>query len=442
MRKPTENIQLFSKRRRRLAEKIGGSALLIAAAPETIRNHDVHHYYRQDTNLYYLTGFEEPESILLFRPGMTPETVMFVRRKNPERETWDGFRFGPEGTESNFGIEKVFPIDEFEKVAVDLLKGVDQLYYRFNKNLEVDQQVHKIVETVSKSQGRTGFGILPILDADELVGEMRVFKSEEDLANLRTACEIGADTHRELMRRTKPGMSERELHGFFIYEIMRKGCAREGYGGIFASGNSATTLHYVFNDQTIKSGDLMLIDAGCEYNFYTSDITRTYPVSGKFTDEQAEVYSGVLKIQKQLIEFVKPGVKFQELHEMGASLLTDLMLDLGLLSGRKEDIMKANEHRKYYPHGIGHFLGMDVHDAGLYFQKNPKEPRAIQENMVFTIEPGIYIPAEDTSVAKHYRGIGIRIEDNIRVTMSGHENMTIRAPKEIKEMESIIGTAH
>jgi Xaa-Pro aminopeptidase len=222
---------------------------------------------------------------------------------------------------------------------------------------------------------------------------------------------------------------------------MKRGCEREGYGGIFASGASATTLHYVFNDQVLKSGDLMLIDAGCEYQYFTSDITRAYPINGKFTDAQAEVYAGVLKVQKLVIEAVKPGVLFQELHDMGASLLTDLMLELGLLSGRKDDIMKANEHRKYYPHGIGHYLGMDVHDAGLYFNKKPKEPRALEENMVFTVEPGLYIPADDSSAAKHYRGIGIRIEDNIRVTRTGPEVLTARAPKEIKDLEALVGTA-
>jgi Xaa-Pro aminopeptidase len=440
MRKPAENIQIFLKRRRRLAEKIAGSALIVAAHPESIRNHDVHYYYRQDSNLYYLTGFEEPDSVLVFRPGMVPETVMFVRTKNRERETWDGFRFGPEGVEQSFGIEKCYPIEEFEKVSIELLKGVDQLYYRFYKNPDADLKVKNILEGLAKTQGRTGFGLLTVADADELLGEMRVIKSEEDLNSLRTACEIGGDVHREIMRKTKPGINERELHGLFIYETMRRGCSREGYGGIFASGNSATTLHYVFNDQVLKSGEMMLVDAGCEYNYFTSDITRSYPINGRFTEEQAEVYAGVLKIQKALIASVKPGIKFQEMHDMGASLLTDLMLELGLLSGRKDDIINANEHRKYYPHGIGHFLGMDVHDAGLYFHKKPKEPRALQENMVFTIEPGIYIPADDTSVAKHYRGIGIRIEDNIRVTLSGHEVLTSRAPKEIAELESTIGT--
>ena len=440
MRKPTEHLSLFSDRRKRLADKIPGSALIVASHPEMIRNHDVHHSYRQDSNLYYLTGFEEPESILLFRPGMTPESMMFVRKKNRERETWDGFRFGPEGVEQEFKIDKVYPIEEFEKIAIESLKGVDSLYFRFYKNPEMDHKIRDILEGLSRSQGRTGYGLLPVLDADELLGELRVIKSDGDLKNLRRACEISAEAHIEVMRATKPGINERELHGLFIYETAKRGSMREGYGGIFAGGNNATTLHYVFNDQSLKSGDLLLVDAGAECNYFTGDITRTYPVNGKFSDDQAEVYEGVLKIQKQLIDHVRPGVLFQEFHDLGASLLTELMLELGLLSGRKEDIMKANEHKKYYPHGIGHYLGMDVHDAGLYFKKGVKEPRPIEEGMVFTIEPGIYIPADDLSAAKNYRSIGIRIEDNILVTAKGSENLTKAAPKEIADLEKIIGS--
>lgn len=438
MRKAKENINIFRNRRKKLSDKINGKALIVFAHPEHIRNNDVHYQYRQDSNLYYLTGFEEPESILLFRAGMQPETVMFVRKKNPERETWDGFRFGPELTESEFGIDKAYPIEDFEKVAADLLKGIDHVYYRFFKNPAADEKIRNVLEKLSKNQGRTGYGLVTVSDADELLGEMRVFKSEDELESVRKACQISAEVHEKIMKSTKPGMCERELHALFIYEIMKKGCDREGYGGIFASGSNATTLHYVFNDQYLKSGDLMLVDAGGEYNYFTGDITRTFPVNGCFTDEQAEVYEGVLKIQKHIIEFVKPGVRFQELHELGNSLLTDLMLDLGLLSGRKDDILKASEQKKYYPHGIGHYLGMDVHDAGMYYQKDIKEPRPLEPGMLFTVEPGIYIPVDDQNAPKEYRGIGIRIEDNILVTTNGYENLTKSAPKEISDIERIM----
>jgi Xaa-Pro aminopeptidase len=438
MRKPRENIEIFMKRRKKLLDRLEGKPLLVFSHPEYIRNNDVHHNYRQDSNLYYLTGFEEPESALLVCPGKTPEVVMFVRKKNPERETWDGFRYGPELTESEFKIQKVYPIEEFHQVAFELLKGYNEIYYRFYKNTDADIKVRHLLESHERAQGRTGFGMMSVHDADEFLGEMRVIKDADDLQSLRRACEISAEAHTEVMKNIKAGQSEREMHGLFIYEIMKRGSPREGYGGIFAAGANATTLHYIFNDCTLRDGDLFLVDAGAEYNYYTGDITRTYPISGKFKDEQAEVYEGVLRIQKKLIEMVKPGVKFQELHETGASMLTDLMLELGLLSGRKEDIIKAGEHKKYYPHGIGHFLGLDVHDAGMYHDKRVKEPKPIEAGMVFTIEPGIYIPLNDTNAPSQYRGIGIRIEDNILVTTNGFENLTIKAPKEINELQNLI----
>lgn len=439
MRKPLENMKIFADRRARLADKLHGSALLVASAPEHIRNGTVHHFYRPDTNLYYMTGFEEADSVFLFRPGMTPETVMFVRKKDLERETWDGFRYGPEATQENFKIDKVYPIEDLEKQIVPLLKGMEKLYYRFYKNPEMDAKVTDILQTLKVSQGRTGYGLLPVYDADELIGELRVKKTEQDLINHRRACEISSEAHVETMKYVRPGMSEREVQGFFIYQIMKRGAAREGYGTIVAGGANATTLHYVFNDEELKAGQLLLLDAGAEYNYFTGDITRTYPITGQFTDEQAEVYEGVLKIQKDIIEMVRPGVPFQKFQDTATSMLTELMLELGLLTGRKEDIIQAGEHKKYYPHGIGHFLGMDVHDHGLYYSKKG-EPRQIEENMVFTVEPGLYIPANDTSAAKEYRGIGVRIEDNIRVTATGYENMTVKAPKEISEMQKLIGS--
>lgn len=439
MRRPLENIKIFADRRALVAEKMLGSAMILAAPPEYIRNGSVHYPFRQDSNLYYMTGFEEPDSLFLFRPGMTPESVLFCRKKNPQRETWDGFRFGPEAAQSEFRIDKTYPLEDFETLASELLKGVDQLYYRYYKNPDVDIKIQSVLQNLRTNQGRTGYGLLPVFDSDEFLGEFRVKKTDSDLANHRRACELSSEAHNETMKYLKPGMCEREVHGFFIHQIMKRGAAREGYGSIVAGGANATTLHYVFNDQTLKAGELMLIDAGGEFNYFTADITRAYPVNGRFNEEQAEVYEGVLNVQKTIIAAVKPGVPFQQLHDMATSLLTDLMLELGLLTGRKDDIIKALEQKKYYPHGMGHFLGMDVHDAGLYFSKKG-EPRVIEENMVFTVEPGLYIPQDDQGAAKEYRGIGVRIEDNIRVTRDGHENLTAKAFKEIPDLEKVIGS--
>lgn len=439
MRKPTIDMNVFAQRRANLASKIQGAALVVASHPEYIRNDDVHYPYRQDSNLFYLTGWEEPESVFIFRPGLKPETVMFVRRRDPERETWDGFRYGPEGCEREFKIEKCYPIDEFANEAPKLLKDVDSVYYRQFKNPAMDTKVSEAIQEVERIKSRAGYGMMPIHDADILVGEARLVKSEYELIQLREACEISAQAHLAAMRFTRPGVNERHIQGVLAHQFYMRGSAREGYNFIVASGNSATTLHYNFNDQVCKDGDLLLIDAGAEYNYYTGDITRTFPVNGKFTDEQGRVYEAVLNVQKRIIDYIKPGIFFKDLHEMGTSLLTDAMLELGLLSGRKDDLIQALAQKKYYPHGIGHWLGMDVHDAGMYAIKG--EPRPIEANMCFTIEPGLYIPADDASAPQKYRGIGIRIEDNIRVTSNGSENMTSSVPKEIADLEQVVGRA-
>ncbi len=437
MRYPIENIKVFAQRRAEIGKKIPGQALILAAHPEHLRNHDVAFPYRQDSNMYYLTGFEEPESFLVYRPGLQPETVMFVRRRDPERETWDGYRHGPEGVEEKFGVDKAYPIDEFNKIAPTLLKEVSGIYYRLLKNKEADQRVTDVLEKLRASQGRTGYGLLSIHDADTLIGEHRLIKSEYEITHLSEACEISAQAHIAAMKFTRPGVGERQIQAVLAHHFLMKGAARAGYNSIVATGNNATTLHYNFNDQVCKEGQLLLIDAGAEFNYFTGDITRTFPVSGKFTDEQAEVYQGVLKIQKELISMIKPGIIFKFFHDTATSLLTDLMLELGLLTGRKTDIIEAGKHRRYYPHGVGHWLGMDVHDAGLYYLKN--EPRALEANMCFTIEPGIYIPENDEMAPAAYRGIGIRIEDNIRVTETGYEVLSSSAPKEIDDLEKIIG---
>lgn len=440
MRKSTENPEIFKRRRKKviakLKDELNGAALIVAAHPEQIRNDDVQHFYRQDSNMYYLTGFEEPESFLLIRPEQTPETVMFVREKNVERETWDGFRFGAEGAQKEFLIDEVYTIDKFEEKAVELLKGFEELFYRLYKNLEADEKIQKVLINLKRAQGRTGYGLLTIKDADTFLGDFRLKKDEDDLVNLRRACQITAEAHVAAMKYVKPGVNERQVQAVIAHEFYSRGAARVGYPYIIASGASATTLHYNFNDQVCKNGDLLLIDAGAEYNYYSGDITRTFPVNGKFSAAQKKVYQGVLNIQKEIMAAIKPGIYFKDLHKMGEDKLTDLMFELGLLSGKKEDVMKANEHRRYYPHGIGHWLGMDVHDAGLYFIKG--EPRPIEIGMCFTVEPGLYIPVDDKSAPEELRGIGVRIEDNIVVTATGCDNLTFAAPKEIDEIEKLM----
>lgn len=438
MRKPLEQPKIFKERRNKLAELMPGSVLILASLSESLRNGSVHNPFRQDSNLYYLTGFEEPQSIFVFRPGQNPESILFCNPKDPAKEIWDGFRYGPELAQTNFEIEKTYPREQFEAMLPQLLKGSQKLYYRFFRNPEVDVMVKDALISHKLSLGRTGLGLLPIYDADELMGELRVHKSDTEIENHRRACDLSAEAHIELMKYVKPGMTERELHGFFIYQIMRRGAAREGYGGIFASGPNACILHYTFNDQIVKNGDFLLVDAAGEFNYLTSDITRTYPVNGKFTLEQKELYEGVLNVQKTVIACVKVGRPYKELQEVAINELSQLILDLGLMSGRKEDLIQSGEYRKYYPHGIGHFLGMDVHDAGLYIERSGKG-RNIEPGMVFTIEPGLYIPPNDPSAPKGFQGLGVRIEDNILVTTNGFEVLTKKCPKEIPEIEAVVG---
>lgn len=437
MRKPTEDIKHFIERRKKVAAKLNGAALIVASHPEYGRNGSVGFPYRQDSNLYYLTGFEEPGSILMILPGKNPESVMFVRKKNPERETWDGFRFGPEATQQEFKIDKVYPIEEFETAAPEHLKGFESVFYRMFKYPEYDTKVKTVMEATRMMFPRTGVGLMSIHDADIFLGEFRLFKSDYEIENLKKACEISAQSHLAAMKFTRPGVTERQVQAVLTHNFYMRGSAREGYNFIVAAGNNATTLHYNFNDQPCRAGELLLIDAGAEYNFFTGDITRTFPISGKFTEPQRKVYEGVLKIQKEIINAVKPGITFAMLHAMGEELLTDLMLELGFFSGRRDDIMKAKQHRTYYPHGIGHWLGMDVHDAGMYYLRG--EPRQIEPRMTFTIEPGLYIPADDKNAPAEYRGIGVRIEDNVLVTPHGNEVMTASAPKEIEELERVVG---
>ncbi|MGE3973677.1 MAG: aminopeptidase P N-terminal domain-containing protein [Bdellovibrionales bacterium] len=439
MRQPSFDMKIFKDRRHSLASKAEGAAIIMAAHPDMIRNHDVHHPYRQDSHFLYLTGFEEPESVLVFRPKKDPEYVLFVRNKDPLRETWDGFRYGPEGAMKSFGADKSYTYDEIETELPKLLADVDRVYYRLFLNNDFDKKFRSAIETTRASQGRSGSGILPIWDVTELLGEMRLKKTAVEAEWMRKACRISAEGHIAGMKYCKPGVNERQVQAVIEHEFRMLGSPRNGYGSIVASGASATTLHYVFNDQECKSGDLLLVDMGAEYNYYTGDITRTYPVNGKFTPVQKDFYDRVLTVQKHLVSMIRPGVVFKTLQDTTIEMLTEHMLELGLLKGTVQQNIEQLNYKKYYPHGVSHWLGMDVHDAGLYKKDGPSRP--LESGMVFTVEPGLYVPVDDMTAPAHLRGLGVRIEDNILVTDTGHENMTSTCPKEVKDLEAIIDSA-
>ncbi len=436
MRKPLVDISIFKQRRDTLSSHFGDGALVLFSSPEYIRNNDVHHPYRQDSNFFYMTGFEEPGAIFIFRPGKSPETTLFVRPKDQLMETWEGFRFGVQMAGEAFGIDACYEVDQFEDEAPKLLQEVETVYHNLFVNSNIDQQMQSVLKTTRSLQGRSGRGLLSVKDPYSIIGEARLVKSDFEIETMKKACEISADGHIAMMRAMKPGINERAIQGVFIGEIMSQGSAREGYGTIVASGSSATTLHYVFNDQPCRSGDLVLIDAGAEYNYYSGDITRTFPVNGRFSDLQKRVYNKVLKAQKKLISMIKPGVTQAAVHDSSVQMLTEIMIEEGLLQGTVQENINNLNFKKYYPHGIGHWLGMDVHDSGLYTIDG--KPRPFEAGMCLTIEPGLYVPADDMSAPQELRGLGIRIEDNILITPMGHENLTKKAPKEVEEIESLM----
>jgi Xaa-Pro aminopeptidase len=430
----------FKQRRETLLEKAPGSVFLFPANEEVLRNPDVHYPFRQESNFQYLSAFDEAESFLVVMPsgsqgGGKSRMVLFVRARDVEKEMWEGERHGTEGARKVFGADEAYTIDELPRRLPDLLKGAEKIYYRMGLHAQHDKLVIEAMEIQRRSMGRSGKSLPPIADPNEVVGEMRMFKSADEVALLRRACQITAAAHKTAMQEVRPGMNEFEVEALVDYSFRRQGSQRVGYGSIVAGGKNSTCLHYRSNNEVLKDGDLILIDAGAEFDYYTSDITRTFPVGRRFTDGQAKLYSMVLKTQKEAIAMTRPGVKLPEIHKQVCESLIDGLLSMGLLKGDKAEIFKTAGHRRFYPHNTSHWLGMDVHDVGLYHRNG--EARVLEPGMVFTIEPGFYSQPGDSAVPSEFAKIGIRIEDDILVTASGCENLTVDAPKEIADIEAL-----
>jgi len=441
-------IPYAARRQHFLSEisKDGANAVAIVPAhPELIRNHDVHYKFRQDSTFQYLTGFEEPDSIAVFlNINGKKEFVLFVRPKDLEKEIWTGFRAGVDGAVNKHGADRAYPLSEFDTVLPKLLQGADRIYYSFFRTLNqngveyLDQKVMRLLENYRQSLGRSGRGLVPIHDTQEVVGEMRIYKAPEEVDRLRMAGKITAKAHSEIMARVRPGMHEYQIEALFEYIAMSEGCMRHGYPSIVAGGANATILHYVENNKELKAGDLLLVDAGGEFDYYTADITRTFPIDGKMNPAQREIYDITLRIQKECVRMARPGATLALIHEFAVEQLTDAMVTLKFLSGDRKRLVETLAYKRYYPHGTGHLLGMDVHDIGLY--KMGGEPRRLEPGMCFTIEPGFYVLEADNTVPEKYRGIGIRIEDDILITAEGCENLTAGVPKEVDEMAALIGS--
>lgn len=429
--------EVFARRREKLKNILKeGDAILLVGHPAAIRNNDNHHLFRQESSLYYFTGCKEENTVMLFRPGMTPEYTLFLRPKDAVAELWDGYRHGVEGAKRDLLADEAYEVSMLGKMLLPLLKDSNRLYYQLGLDPKMDSDVLAALERVRAAKGRTGLGILPLYDATEITGEARIIKDEEEIDLMRKSGQIAAEAHKEAMRFTEVGKTEKQIQGVLSFKFLNAGADDYAYHPIVGTGNNATVLHYRDNDKLCKDGDLLLIDAGCEYDFYASDITRTFPVNGKFTAAQTKLYQAVLKAQLETIEIIKPGTLFSEVQEKAIESLSASLKELEILEESVEEIISQKLYRKYYPHNIGHWIGLDVHDRGKYLIQ--QESRPLEEGMVLTIEPGLYIPEGDMDAPAEYRGMGIRIEDDILVTKDGYENLTKDVPKEIPEIEALM----
>lgn len=429
---------MFTKRRKEFIEKIDNGVAIIRNPDELIRNNDAHYKYRTDSDFYYLTGFSEPNSVAVFAPNHPEHKfILFVRPRDPERETWDGKRAGLEGAVKEFGADISYDIKDLDEKLPEYIKNIDNLYYTIGLNPDFDQKIIGMINNLRR-KGRAGeFAPSSIIDSGKITSEMRLFKSPEEMNIMRKANYISQEAHIQAMKSVRAGMFEYEVEGLIDNVFRKNGCYSAAYNSIVGTGVNATILHYTENNKELKDGDLLLIDAGAEYGYYAGDITRTFPVNGKFTQAQREVYEVVLDAQKQSTEMVKPGIRFIDIHNKAVEVLTKGMIKLGLLKGDLETLIKEEKYKQFYMHKTGHWLGMDVHDVGRYFEKDLSS-RTIEEGMVMTIEPGLYIQENTKDVPEQYIGIGIRIEDDILVTKNGYENLSERVPKEIDEIEKLM----
>jgi Xaa-Pro aminopeptidase len=430
----------FTRRRRQLMKMMGkGGIAILPAVPEKTRNSDVQYHYRPDSDFFYLTGFAEPEAVAVLIPGRAhAEYVLFVRERDPARETWDGHRAGPEGVTRDYGADDAFPIGDIDDILPGLMENCSRVYYTMGLHQEFDQRVIGWVNGL-KTQARTG--IVPpqeFVALDHLLHDMRLFKSRPELDAMRKSARIAVAAHQRAIRFTQPGRMEYEVMAELLHEFRRSN-ADISYHPIVGGGANTCILHYHENDAELQDGDLLLIDAGCEYELYASDITRTFPVGGRFSPEQRAIYEVVLEAQYAAIEKTKPGNHWNEPHEAAVKVITQGLVKLGLLKGKVPALIRDGEYRKYFMHRTGHWLGMDVHDVGDY--KVAEHWRVLEPGMVMTVEPGIYIPAGSKGVAKRWWNIGVRIEDDVAVTADGNEVLTAGLVKDADDIEKLMRAA-
>ena len=428
----------FEKRRRKLAKLIGKDGIaVIPTASTRVRSRDTDYPYRPDSDFYYFTGFSEPNAVMILAPGREDGSfIVCLREKNPLTEIWDGHMEGLNGVKKNYEADQSFDIEDLETILSSLFLGRQKVFFTLGQDEVLDKILMKSFNAVRAGQRRGGVVPSEIQALEPLVHEMRLIKSKYEIGLMKKSAKISVDAHKRIFENCKPGVFEYQIEADIIHEFGKHG-AVPAYTSIVASGQNACTLHYISNRDKMKSGQLLLTDAGCENEMYAADITRTIPVSGEYSKEQKEIYELVLEVQKNAINSIKPGQTFEGLQSDAIKGLTKGLKKLGLLKGRVDQLIKSEAYKDFYMHGIGHWLGMDVHDVGSYMDQKGKS-RKFENGMVLTIEPGIYISKKNKDVPTEYRGIGIRIEDDVLVTKSGCDVLTKALPKEIGEIESIM----
>lgn len=420
--------------RRQLAQKMPASSIAILPSGRTLfRNSDAEYPFRQESNFYYLTGFNEPDAVFVLKKEEGNITyILFCRPNHPEEEIWTGKRMGVEGAVALLGADQAYAIGELDKIMPNLLENKQNIVYSLGCNSDWDKRV---MEWKSKVSSKTRKGIHTPgvwLDLAPMIHELRLIKSDYEIALMRKACDISVNAHKRLMKCCEPNQKEYELEAEFLYACYQQGCRGVAYSSIVAGGENACTLHYTQNNKTLKAGDLVLVDAGGEYQCYAADITRTFPVNGKFTEDQKKIYQLVLNAQLAAIEQVRPGTRYDQLQEVIVSIMVKGLVELNILKGRVETLIQQKAYQPFYMHSSGHWIGLDVHDVGEY--KIEGEWRSLLPGMTLTVEPGLYIAPGQAGVEERWWGIGVRIEDDVLVTETGHEVLT-KAPKTIEAIE-------
>ena len=433
------SVSQFANRRQKLMQSLGSGAIILTAGHDAPRNNDVDYEFRQQSTFWYLTGFDEPDAVAVLRPSHPHPYVLFVRPYDPKFEIWVGYRAGVDGAMKLHSADAAFSVDDLAEELPKLLEDVEVVHYGLGSDGKMDQIISDLVNRRRNGTQRAGNPLLSIHDPKPVIDQMRLFKSVDEIEALQRAIAVTAQGFDAAMRHSRVGRYEYQAQAELESAFRRQGSPRNGYPSIVASGGNSCTLHYVTNRAQMQDGDLLLIDAGAEVDYYTADITRTWPVNGRFSPEQRAVYDVVLEAQHRAFEVIAPGARFEDVHLAALRVLVQGLVELGALHGDVDGLIEQRAHQPYYMHGTSHWLGLDVHDAGQY--RVDDESIALQEGMVFTVEPGLYFGPLATESPEALKGIGIRIEDNVLVTGGGHQNLSAEIPSQPDQIEALVGTA-